>query len=260
MSLPVIECGNGQDILLIHGIISDKSFFEGLMDKMKDSFHLIAYDRRGYGESEKATDYSIEAQSEDAAEILREYAHDKAWIVGNSAGGMVALSLYLSHPELIRGMLLIEPSLVFDPKSERLIKEWNTRLNGYVLEGKIKKAIPAVAEIIGDKDGGTEKLSLAELKRTYKNLETFMLGELNDIQGFRPAPEEFYGIRIPIMVLISEEGKDSIFARTSVSGANRMKWPLRYLGGYHNTLNKNPEDGAIRLGEYIREMEQGNGA
>ena len=260
MQLPVIECGNGPDILLIHGIISDKSFFEGLMNEMKDSFHLVAYDRRGYGDSEKATDYSMEAQSEDAAEILKKYARNKVWIVGNSAGGMVALSLYLRHPELIRGMLLIEPSLVFDPESERLIKDWNTRLNGYVLEGKIKKAIPAVSEIIGDKDGGSEKLSLAELKRTYKNLETFMLGELNDIQGFRPAPEEFYGIRIPVMVLISEEGKDSIFAKTSVNGADRMKWPVRYLCGYHNTLNKYPSDSAIRLGEYIREMEQVNGA
>ena len=259
MRLPVIECGSGSDVLLIHGIISDKSFFEGLMSEMKDCFHLIAYDRRGYGDSEKADDYAIESQAEDAAQVIRNYARGKTWIVGNSAGGMIALCLYLRFPELVRGMLLIEPSLVFDPESERLISEWNARLNGFVAEGRIKKALPAVSEIIGDESGESEKLSLKELKRIYKNLETFMLCELNDIQNFRPRYEEFDSINIPIMVLISEDGKDSIFAKTSVRGAGLMGWPVGYLSGYHNTLNKNPADGARRLKEFITRMEKTNG-
>ncbi len=256
MGLPVIECGTGPDILLIHGIISDKSFFEGLMDEMKSDYHLIAYDRRGYGDSEKAEDYSIEAQADDAALVLKEYAKDRAWIVGNSAGGMVALSLFLRHPELVRGMMLMEPSLVFDPESEQLIRQWNTQLNDYVDQKRIKKALPAVAEVIGDKsDAAPAGQSIADFKRTYKNLETFMLGELNDIQGFRPAPEEFKGTDVPIMVLISEEGRNSIFARTSLAGAEIMEWPVKYLTGYHNTLSRNPKDGAARLKSYISEME-----
>ena len=259
MKLPVLEKGKGDDVLLIHGIISDKSFFEELMEQMEQDFHLIAYDRRGYGDAEKAEDYSIWAQAEDAAGILKDYAKDKAWIVGNSAGGMVAMALYLRYPRLVRGMLLIEPSLVFDPASEEMIREWNRELNGYVEEKRIKKALPAVARVIGDKTEVTRQQSFAELKRAYKNLETFMLGELNDIQRFRPAKEEFEAAPVPIRVLISEEGKESIFAKTSLLGAQVLGWPVEYLCGYHNTLSRNPEDGAKRLKAIIEEMENGSG-
>ncbi len=259
MQLPVSEKGEGSDVLLIHGIISDKSFFEELMEEMKQDYHLIAYDRRGYGDAEKTEDYSIEAQAEDAANVLRAYARDKAWIVGNSAGGMVAMALYLRYPQLVRGMLLIEPSLVFDPESEEMIREWNSELNGYVKENRIKKALPAVARVIGDKTEIPAGKSLAQLKRAYKNLETFMLGELNDIQRFRPAKEEFKDAKVPIRVLISQEGKESIFARTSLLGAQVLGWPVDYLCGYHNTLSRNPEDGAKRLKAIMEEMENGSG-
>lgn len=259
MELPVTECGSGTDILLIHGIISDKSFFKGLMDEMKGDFHLIAYDRRGYGDAKKAEDYSIRAQADDAAGVLKRYAGDKAWVVGNSAGGMVALALYLKYPELVRGMLLVEPSLVFDAESEQMISDWNSELNGYVREGRIKKAIPAVARVIGDRSASDAKMSLSELKRTFKNLETFMLGELNDIQSFRPLKEEFDEADIPIMVLISKEGKNSIFARTSLLGAKKLGWPVGYLEGYHNTLSKNPGDGAVKLRGFMAEMEKSSG-
>ena len=65
MELSHTELGQGEDVLLIHGIISDKSFFEPLMEELKDHYHLIAYDRRGYGQNrfDPELDYSLTAQA-----------------------------------------------------------------------------------------------------------------------------------------------------------------------------------------------------
>ena len=257
MELSHTELGQGEDVLLIHGIISDKSFFEPLMEELKDHYHLIAYDRRGYGQNrfDPELDYSLTAQAEDAAKVLKACGGKApAWIVGNSAGGLIALALYLAHPELVRGLLILEPSLTFDEASDRAVKEWNRELNGYVLSGDIKKAIPAFARVIAQPAEEKASSSMKELKRAIGNLPAFMLGELNEVQRYRPAKEEFADLKVPIRVLVTEGGRDTLFGTTSLSGAAVMGWEVAFLEGYHNALKDRPKASADALRKLIEGM------
>lgn len=249
---------NKNPILMIHGIISDACFFDEIKEFLKDDLDVIAYDRRGYGEDicDKETDYSVAAQSEDAIRALAYHDLKPAWVFGNSAGGLIAIELALRHPELVKGLILMEPSLVFDRESSDLIAAWNRELNGYVKAGKIKKALPAFIRVIGNENEEKQSTSLSEIKKVYKNLKNFMYGELNDIQSYRPTLEEVKSIKVPVVTYITKDGKDSIFGKTSLSGASALGWKIEWIPGYHNTVKEHPEKIAGCIKKTIHEMEK----
>ena len=244
MDLPVNVRGSGDPLLMIHGNFSDGSFFDEAAGCLEKDFTVITYDRRGYGHSDVKipdTDYSVAAQAEDAATILRKNARKKAWVFGTSGGGLIGVELALRYPQLVRGLILLEPSLVFDEKSKQLLGDWNRELNEYVREGRIRQAVPAFARVIGSdgKAGETGKsLSMDHLRMVYKNLTNFMLGELNEIQNYYPALERVKAIKVPVLVAVSKLGEKRMFAVTSKAGALSLGWPLEYVPGNHNAVKE----------------------
>ena len=249
MNLYTYTAGAGTPLLMIHGIISDGSFFDEAASFLSDEYQVISYDRRGYGRStlETYTDFSVGAQAEDAADVLRACTDQKALLFGNSAGSLIALELAFRHPEMVRGMVLLEPSLAWDEEERGKLREWNRELNEYRASGRIKRAMPAFIRVTGAPASG-ESAGLAEMKKTYSNLKNFMFGELNEVQrAYDPSLERCRNLEIPVKVAVTREGAASIFATSSVSGARLAGWEIVEFPGYHNTAKDMPEDFAKAL-------------
>ncbi|MBQ5757503.1 MAG: alpha/beta hydrolase [Clostridia bacterium] len=247
--------GEGESILLLHGVISDASFFADFASFLSSRYRTVAYDRTGYGnqpEPDDRTAYTVSSQAEKAADVIRKYCGEKAWVFGNSAGAMIALELYRIHPELVTGLILLEPSFALDRESEEELRSWNTELNTYVREGRIKKALPAFARVTGN--AGSAGGSLSEMKRTYHNLHNFMFGELNEVQTYRPEERFLKNISVPVRIVLTEKGKDMLFGKTSARAAERLKWEVSIYPGGHNAVNKLPESCAAALIKDLEEM------
>ena len=254
--------GSGEPLLLIHGIISDHTFFDGLSACLKGRYQTIVYDRRGYGagNGQAYTDFSVAAQAEDAAEIIREYAGSSVWVFGNSAGGLIGLELLLRYPELVKGLIMMEPSLVFNERSRIALEAWNRELNEIRDSGRYKKALPAFSGMTGEKAvSGTSTNStsaLDEMKKTYSNLKTFLEGELNEVQNYRPTKDALQSIQKPISVAVTEEGKDYPFGFSSYDAANILGWDILWLPGKHQTVLTHTKETAELLDKKINEMRQ----
>lgn len=256
MELPVITAGKGEPLLMIHGIISDGFFFYEAANILKEEYTVIRYDRRGYGDSngEGIDDFSVAAQAKDASEILRTYAKEPAWILGNSAGGLIAIELCLRYPELVKGMILLEPSLIFDETSKGMMQEWNQELNLYRDTKKTKKALVAFARVTGNPGTGGKASSMEELFRTYRNLNNFMNGELNEVQRYYPDFQDVKKINVPVHIMISDHGTDTLFGRTSRTGAEMLGWKIHTVHGYHNAIKDHPESSAELIRQILKEM------
>lgn len=254
--LPYWTAGEGEPLLLIHGIISDSSFFAGTARLLSASYQVITYDRRGYGSAaySEEMDFSVAAQAQDAAAILTKVCREPAWIVGNSAGALIAIEACMRFPDLVRGLLLVEPSISFDPECRQMMKKWNQELNDYLLSGHIKRVLPAFHRVIGGQNLLSQGSSLAEMKRVYHNLYHFMHGELNEVQGYAPSKRRLSPIHIPVRVIVTDSGRDSIFGRSSQALAKEMGWKLSLLPGYHNTLKDNPVSSANHIRDYVEEL------
>ncbi|MBR3234148.1 MAG: alpha/beta hydrolase [Atopobiaceae bacterium] len=250
--------GTGEALLMIHGIISDAQFFSEAAQLLSKDFCVIAYDRRGYGSAESPADddYTVSSQADDAALLLEQYATAPAWVFGNSAGGLIAVELALRHPDLVRGLVLLEPSLVLDDQSKAEIAAWNAELNGYLEQGHIKRALPAFARVVGQPESERPRQTLAQMRRVFANLSNFMHGELNQVQRYAQEKDVLEGMGIPVRVMVTTEGRDGMFGRTSERGATSLGWPIDYVAGYHNVASDNPTIFSAALRDSIAKMDQ----
>lgn len=244
---------------MIHGIISDSSFFAEISGRLSTRYKVITYDRRGYGNASRTEgmEFTVAQQAKDAADVLRQTCGEPAWIVGNSAGGLIALELCMRYPALTRGMLLVEPSISFDPECVAAMAEWNRELNDYLDSGRIKRALPAFGRVTGDPGAGGQGLSLSQMKTVYANLSNFMHGELNEVQRYTPTRQQLSAIPVPVQILITESGKDSIFGKSSLMLAKEMNWEAVFLPGYHNALRDAPDTSADCIHKCIEEIKDG---
>ena len=247
---------------MLHGIMSGASFFDEAAEALSNDYRVITYDRRGYGGEPAPADgdYTVSTQAEDAAAVLASQATGPAWVFGNSAGGLIAVELCLRHPELVRGLVLLEPSLVVDDESRQEIAAWNAELNGYLASNRIKRALPAFARVVGDPSGGKGATSLAQMRAAYANLDNFMHGELNEVQRYAPSPSVLATIDVPVCVLVTTEGRAGMFGRTSESGARALGWPVAFVEGYHNAARDNARAFAKTLRDVLGDMSRGGHA
>lgn len=103
------EAGEGPPILLIHGFASngrvnwwDTSWVKTLTDAGR---HVITFDHRGHGESEKLYDsalYPAAEMAEDARRLLDHLGIAQADVMGYSMGARVSAFLTIAHPERVR--------------------------------------------------------------------------------------------------------------------------------------------------------------
>lgn len=79
----------------------------------KAGYRTISYDRSGLGRSPAATERSLEALVADLEQVVRAYAPQGAIIVGHSYGGIMARLLTARQPQLVKALVLVDPSSEF---------------------------------------------------------------------------------------------------------------------------------------------------
>lgn len=79
----------------------------------KAGYHTISYDRSGLGRSPAATQRSLEALVADLEQVVQAYAPEGAIIVGHSYGGIMARLLTARQPQLVKALVLVDPSSEF---------------------------------------------------------------------------------------------------------------------------------------------------
>ncbi|MFC7514764.1 alpha/beta fold hydrolase [Herbaspirillum sp. GCM10030257] len=109
--LHYVERGQGQTVVLLHGnglMIQDYET-SGLIDLASRNYRVIAFDRPGYGYSERprTTIWTPQAQARLIHRALLHMGIENPILVGHSWGTLVALSLALEQPDYVRSLVLL---------------------------------------------------------------------------------------------------------------------------------------------------------
>jgi 3-oxoadipate enol-lactonase len=114
------ECGKGpKAVILLHDGVVNSAVWDDVWPSLCKQFHVIRYDRRGYGRSPATKKPYYEA--EDVAAIIRDREVAQAALVGSSHGGNIALSVALRYPEQISDLVLVGPEADGFPYSEHFL-------------------------------------------------------------------------------------------------------------------------------------------
>jgi pimeloyl-ACP methyl ester carboxylesterase len=77
-----------------------------IIDPIAKDHHVITFDNRGVGASTGEVADSVEAMADDAYTFITALGFDKIDVFSFSLGGMVAQSLVVKHPDLVRKLVL----------------------------------------------------------------------------------------------------------------------------------------------------------
>jgi pimeloyl-ACP methyl ester carboxylesterase len=147
VALNVVERGSGPAVLLVHGIASDARALEPVAEALASQARVIAYDRRGYGDSGAPEPYhgtTVEEQAEDAAALLRALDPGPALVCGDGFGALVALDLAKRHRPLVAGAVLSNPPLfMFVPEATEQLAAQHAELDEAVRAGGPKAGVEA---------------------------------------------------------------------------------------------------------------------
>jgi len=96
--------GRGPTVVFIHGWTHNISVWDDQVPVFKTRYQVVRYDSRGFGRSTGFADESAEPQD---LLILLEALHVKrAYVVGHSRGGSVALRFAHAYPDRVAGLVL----------------------------------------------------------------------------------------------------------------------------------------------------------
>jgi len=113
-TLAATVAGSGDPVVFLHAAVCDSRMWQAQMEAVGVTHKAIAYDRRGFGKTVgEKEDHSAVA---DLLAVLDAAGDGRsAILIACSQGGRVALDAALLHPDIVRGLVLISPSVAGAP-------------------------------------------------------------------------------------------------------------------------------------------------
>jgi pimeloyl-ACP methyl ester carboxylesterase len=121
-------------LIFIHGWLLSRSYWQPLIERLSPNYQCLSYDLRGFGDSQPQIDkirgkrsnlnskvlneldtanslsnpsYSLAAYAKDLGILLEKLGIDRAWLIGHSLGGSIALWGAYVLPERVCGVICL---------------------------------------------------------------------------------------------------------------------------------------------------------
>jgi pimeloyl-ACP methyl ester carboxylesterase len=187
VELYVEEAGAGPPLVLVHGSWTDSRGWANVVPTLAERFRVVCYDRRGHGRSPSPPGQgSILEDVTDCAALIERLDLAPAAVAASSWGGLVALRLAASRPELVARVFAHEPPAFGLLEGDG---EWEADFAGIVAalarverlleSGRMVKGARTFVDEVAFEPGAWERLPERVRAAFVANAETY-LDELRD--------------------------------------------------------------------------------
>jgi len=107
------ECGTGELLILVHGAVGDYRTWEGVLATFAARHRVITYSRRWHHPATSVgngADYTHDSHATDLIELITNCG-GPVRLLGHSYGASVCAVVAVQRPDLVRSLVLAEPSL-----------------------------------------------------------------------------------------------------------------------------------------------------
>lgn len=124
------DFGKGPVVVLLHGFLENSTMWSSIIPTLSKTHRVIAIDLLGHGKTScLGYVHSMELMAEAVEAVLKSLRLRRLLMIGHSMGGYVALAFAEKHPEMIKGLCLMNSTSLAD-EEER--KELRARANKLV--------------------------------------------------------------------------------------------------------------------------------
>jgi pimeloyl-ACP methyl ester carboxylesterase len=217
----VSEAEAGPVVVFLHGLGCDRRQFVRQYEGLDQRLRLVGLDLPGHGESPGLPRgaYRIQTLTTAVERELRTLACQGAVVVGHSAGGLVALQLAVTRPDLVSGIVLLDTNTALTESDHRANRIRAQRSDVGDWRGHF---IESMADAWGN-TGGTQRDAV--FQTLLETPEDVARPLWNEILAFRP---ESLWRRCPV---------PSLYVRTRRTTDLAL---LRSLNPLISTLNLSP--------------------
>jgi len=214
VELSYIEAGSGeQDLLMVHGGLSDLRSWGSQMQPFAQRYHVVAYSRRSHYPNpwrEYPEDYSVKTERDDLVGLvdalgLREPLH----LVGASYGGFACTLVARDFPHVARSLVLSEPpilALLFaDAEGAPLYRDFQRKVQQFVVgpyrDGNYEQGLRSYMLNVGGRnlDELPEKTRMIQLQNARTLLAEVLAAEREPF-----LKEDARKVRTPALLLSGE--------------------------------------------------------
>jgi esterase len=111
MKLFYRQFGNGQPIIILHGLFGMSDNWVSIGKLLSDNYQVIIPDLRNHGQSPHSTVFNYDAMADDLIELMDDLDLPSAIIMGHSMGGKVAIQSALRYPERVDKLIVVDMSM-----------------------------------------------------------------------------------------------------------------------------------------------------
>jgi pimeloyl-ACP methyl ester carboxylesterase len=194
--------GAGPCLVLVHGSVSDRTYWAPVVPTLARRYTVVSVDRRGRGGSGDTEPYAVAREAEDLMAVVDAFA-EPVHLFGHSYGGLIALEAARQLPDL-GSLRLYEPAIG--------------------LQGAVPEAFIAQVEALVDADRRDDATALmmgevvglpgdvlAELRADAAAWQPMvdcmhtLPRELRTVMGFTFDAGRYAGIEVPTVLLAGTE-------------------------------------------------------
>ncbi len=198
--------GSGEPLVLIHGFGGDLTSWAGHVPVFAQHYQVLAWDQRGFGQSDKPGEYSLKLFASDLHLLLKVLKIDRAFILGTSWGGIVAQRFTLDYPEMVKALVITSSS---SEVNEKMAKNCEARAEMVEKGGIESLSVDLDGRFVSAFPGNVDRITEGALSRPHVDAKAYA-GVDRAVAGLyrNPMTPELKKIACP--TLIMGAGKDVI--------------------------------------------------
>ncbi len=104
--------GQGQTIILLHGLFGSLDNLGLLARDLKKDYQVLSIDLRNHGQSFHSPSHSYAEMAQDVLEVIKHLNLQDITVIGHSMGGKVAIKLIDIAPQLAKQLIVLDMSPV----------------------------------------------------------------------------------------------------------------------------------------------------
>lgn len=233
------ECqGKGPTLLIVHGGTGDHTRWAPLFPFLRSRFTVCAMDRRGHGESEPGSNYSLHKEVEDVLAVVNSRP-DPVFVLGHSIGGVFALEAALETNKIAK-LVLYEPPLqdgdhtAIADQMAKMIKTGNREQALETFLREIVKVSPKEIEMMKTRPSWQNRVASVDIQ----------IREIRALSKYSFDEQRFTTLKTQALLLAGSNTRSpQLKQATELLKKTLPNWVLvEFEGQEHNAMDTIPKD------------------
>lgn len=238
--------GSGPELVWCHGLYmssaKDEAFF-GFLPELSSGHRFLTFDARGHGRSDGAGGpeaYTLDALAQDLEALLEEVGFTQPILVGGSMGSITALTYAALHPDRVKGLVLIQPTVIgADVKGVSRVSRTLSRVierDGLEAASHLLVSMPAWAELARICPDRVEGLRQGVAAQNPESIRNASLGVVSPGGWDEQRLETLRTLDIPVLIIADpgdpshpRSSAEQLFARLPRAELVMAPWTFYYF-------------------------------